>query len=89
MINYFKNIQKRLDSQKTLKLVYDLSRNEKDKPKALEICQRLVSEYPYDMQIRRTLASLKEEMGLPISLPSIGQKISPSAFDYLNKESEL
>lgn len=78
MINFFRNIQKRLDSQKTLKLVYDLSRNEKDRPKALDMCQRLVNEYPCDMQIRRTLASLQEEMGLPISLPHIGQQTSSS-----------
>ncbi len=74
MINFFKNVQKRLDSQKTLKLIYDLSRNEKDKPKALDICQRLVTEYPCDMQIRQTLASLQEDMGLPIRLPHIGQQ---------------
>ena len=79
MINFFKNLQKRLDSQKTLKLVYDLSRNEKDKPRALDICQRLVNEYPYDMQIRRTLASLQEDMGLPINLPHIGQQASSNS----------
>lgn len=78
MINFFKNLQKRIDSQKTLKLVYDLSRNEKDKPRALNLCQQLVNEYPYDMQIRRTLASLQEEMGQPINLPHIGQQASSS-----------
>jgi hypothetical protein len=78
MMNFFKNIQKRIDSQKTLKLIYDLRRNEKDKPKALDICQRLVNEYPYDMQIRNTLASLQEEMGQPIRLPHIGQQNASS-----------
>lgn len=71
MINFFKNIRSRIDSHRTLQVIYELSRNEKDKQKALEICQNLVKQYPCDVQIRHTLASLQEEMGLPIKLPHI------------------
>jgi hypothetical protein len=77
MMKIFQSIKKNIDADKTLKLIIELSRNEKTKPEALEKCKHLVTEYPHDVQTRRRLLLLQKEMGLEIDLPEISRSSYP------------
>jgi len=74
MMRFFNGLKQKINSGHTLKLIIDLSHNEKDKPRALKMCAELVEQHPFNVQIRHILACLQQDMGLEIDLPDIASK---------------
>lgn len=74
MFKLFGSFCKRIESDKTLKLVVMLTKDGKN-AEALKKCSELVEQYPYDVQIRHGLAMIQKEMGQEIKLPDISPTI--------------
>ncbi len=50
------------------------NRNEGKLQEALQMCEKLVNEYPYNVYYRRELVMLQRALGLDIHLPDITPK---------------
>lgn len=70
MFRLFNHFVRRLESDRTLKMVIKLNK-QGNNIEALKKCTDLVNQYPYDVQIRHRLAMLQREMGQEIQLPNI------------------
>ncbi len=70
MLRFFRQVSKRLESDRAFRRILEFSKNGQQAD-ALKECTKLVEEYPYDVQIRHRLVMLQREMGEEIHLPNI------------------
>ena len=75
MLRLFGNVVKRVESDRILAKVIELNKSGQNL-EALSMCEELVKQYPFDVQIRHRLALLQKETGQEIHLPDITPKNS-------------